>query len=180
MLKEKINELDRLKKLLNFKEAYNFKTIACNVIARNISNYVKFFIIDRGYKDNIELNDAIISYEGLVGKVIEIFPHSAKVQIILNVNSNVSIMNSRTRTTGILFGDGKGGLLVDYYDRLDKVKRGDIIISSGLGGVYPKGIPIGIVTEKILSDTGVFQKLKIKPNVNFYKLENVLVVKYVE
>ena len=180
MLQEKISEYNRLKKLLNFKEAYNFATIACNVIARNIDHFINFFIIDRGYKDGVKQDDAIISYQGLVGKVIEVFPHSSKVLVILNNNSNVSIMNSRTRTVGILTGDGKGGLFVNYYDRLDKVKKGDLIITSGLGGVYPKGIPVGVVIEKILSDTGVFQKLIVKPNVNFYKLENVLVVKNVE
>ncbi len=180
MLKEKISEYNRLKKLLNFKEAYNFNTIACNVIGRNIDNFLKFFIIDRGSKDGIEQNDAIISYQGLVGKVMEVFPHSSKVQVILNVNSNVSVMNSRTRTLGILSGDGKGNLIVNYYDRLDKVKKGDLIISSGLGGVYPKGIPVGIVVDKILSDTGVFQKLIVKSKVKFYKLETILVIKNVE
>lgn len=180
ILNEKNAEFDRLKKLLRFKEAYNFETIACNVIAKNIDTYIKYFIIDRGKSDGIEINDAIISYEGLVGIVTDVYQSTAKVSVILNIKTNVSVMNFRSRTVGILNGNGKGSLAVSYYDRLDEVNRNDLMITSGLGGVYPKGIPVGYVVQSHGSESGIFQKLDVDSRVNFYKLENVLVIKNVK
>jgi len=69
--------------LLNFKELYNLDAIACNVIGRDINGFIKFLIIDRGKNDNVEINDAIISYDGLVGKVSEVYSNSAKVITLL-------------------------------------------------------------------------------------------------
>ena len=86
-------------------------------------------------------------------------------------------MNSRTRATGILRGDGKGNIVIDYYDRLDEAKEGDVIITSGLGRLYPKGIPVGKISKIIKSDTGLFQNVYVKQDEDFYKLENIFVVK---
>jgi rod shape-determining protein MreC len=180
ILKETKSEYERLKKLLKFKEAYNFETIACNIIAKNMDSYVKYYIIDRGKSDGIKENDAIISFSGLVGFVSEVYINTAKVNVILNVKTNVSVLNSRTRISGILTGDGAGNLTVKYYDKIDEVKRNDLIVTSGLGGVYPKGIPVGYVIASIKNRSGIFQQLKINPIVNFNKLENILVIKNVE
>lgn len=177
ILNEKLSEYNRLKKLLNFKNAYDFQTIACNVIGRNIEGFLKYIIIDTGKTDGTKVGDAVVSYEGLVGKVVEVYRNSARVNVILNVNSYVSVMNFNTRTVGILSGDGEGGLVVDYYDRLDDVSKGDLFITSGLGGLYPKGIPVGNAVRSVDSVNGIFQKIFVEQKVNFYKLENVLVVK---
>ncbi|AEI14553.1 rod shape-determining protein MreC [Flexistipes sinusarabici DSM 4947] len=177
ILSEKLTEYNRLKKLLNFKKAYDFRTIACNVIGRNIEGFLKYIIIDAGSTDGVEINDAVVSYEGLVGKVVEVYRSSARVNVILNVNSYVSVMNFNTRTVGILSGDGEGKLVVDFYDKLDEVSKGDLFITSGLGGLYPKGIPVGNAVKNTESVNGIFQKIFVEQKVNFYKLENVLVVK---
>jgi rod shape-determining protein MreC len=179
ILNEKKSEFERLKRLLKFKEAYNFETIACNIIAKNIDSYVKYYIIDRGKVDGIKKNDAIISFNGVVGYVSEIYHGTSKVNVILNVQTNVSVINKRTRITGILSGSGKGDLIVRYYDKLDQVEKGDLIVTSGLGGIYPKGIPVGKVVRSFKSDTGIFQQLEVIPIVNFNKIENVLVIKNV-
>ncbi len=177
ILKEKLNEYERLKELLNFKKAYDFKTVASNVIGRNIDGYLKYIIIDSGKSEGIKVNDAVISSEGLVGKVVETYYNSSRVSVILNVNNYVSVMNFNTRTVGVLSGDGEGGLVVDFYDKLDDVKENDLFITSGLGGLYPKGIPIGKAKKTVESVNGIFQKVFVKQNVDFYKLENVLVVR---
>lgn len=177
LLKERLSEYGRLKKLLNFKQAYDFETIAGNVIGRNIDGFLKYIIIDLGKKNDIKINDPVISYDGLVGKVVNVYRNSARVSVILNVNSYVSVMNFNTRTVGIMGGDGKGGLVVDYYDKLDKVSDGDLFITSGLGGLYPKGIPVGKFVKSESSVNGIFQKIYLEQKVNFYKLENVLIIK---
>ena len=177
LLREKVLEYERLKKLLNFKEAYSFQSVACNVVGRNVDGYLKYIIIDRGSEDGIELKDPVISFDGLVGSVSEVYKNTARVDVILNIKNNASIMNKRTRAVGIIRGNGEGQLVVDYYDRLDKVEINDELITSGLGGVYPKGIAVGVVNRVDEKDTGLFQDLFVRPVVDFYKLENVLVLK---
>ncbi len=177
LLREKVLEYERLKKLLNFKEAYSFQSVACNVVGRNVDGYLKYIIIDRGSEDGIEVKDPVISFEGLVGSVSEVYNNTARVDVILNIKNNASVMNKRTRAVGIIRGNGEGQLVVDYYDRLDKVQIKDELITSGLGGVYPKGIAVGVVDRVDVRDTGLFQDLFVRPVVDFYKLENVLVLK---
>lgn len=176
LLEEKVSEYERLKKLLKFREFSKLESIACNVIGRNIKGYLKYIIIDRGTEDGVKRKDPVISYSGLVGEVSEVYKDTARVDVVLNPGSNVSVMNSRTRTVGIVRGDGRGKMAVDYYDRLDDVKPGDIFITSGLGGVYPKGIIVGQVDTVESAETGLFKDLTLVSNVDFYKLENVLVV----
>ncbi len=176
LLKEKVNQSRRLHELFKFNDAYDFSTIACNVIGAN-DGYVKHIIIDRGLVDGIEKDDPIIGFRGLIGRVSRTFATTSEVSVILNISSNVSVMNSRTRATGILRGDGKGNIVIDYYDRLDEAKEGDVIITSGLGRLYPKGIPVGKISKIIKSDTGLFQNVYVKQDEDFYKLENIFVVK---
>jgi len=176
LLEEKVSEYKRLKKLLRFREYSKLDSLACNVIGRNIKGYLKYVIIDRGSEDGVKLKDPVISYSGLVGMVSEVHSGTSRVEVVLNPGSNVSVMNSRTRTVGIVRGDGRGKMAVDFYDRLDDVKAKDILITSGLGGVYPKGIIVGQVDNVKDVNTGLFKNLTLTSNVDFYKLENVLVV----
>jgi rod shape-determining protein MreC len=178
LLREKVAEYERLKKLLNFREHARMESIACNVVGRNITGYLKYIVIDRGEKDGVKPKDPVISFSGLVGMVSEVYSGTSKVEVVLNPGSNISVMNSRTRTVGIVRGDGRGKMTVDFYDRLDDVTPGDIMISSGLGGVYPKGIIVGQVETVEEVETGLFKNLTLTSNVDFYKLENVLVVGY--
>lgn len=180
LLKEKLSEYERLKKLLNYKEIYNLETVACNVIGRSIDGYMKYILIDRGSIDGIEVNDPVISYDGLVGKITEVYRKSAKVICILNVSSNTSVINFKTRTVGILHGDGLGSLSVEYYIKSDNVTVDDIFVTSGLGKIYPKGIPVGSVEKVEINPSGLFRRIWVKSFVDFYKLENVLIVKLAE
>ncbi|WP_022850209.1 rod shape-determining protein MreC [Limisalsivibrio acetivorans] len=176
IMQEKVLEYERLKKLLNFKDAYQFDTIACNVVGRNIEGYVRYIRIDRGSADGVKVNDPVISFNGLVGVVTEVDMMTARVDVLLNIVNNVSVMNKRTRSVGIIRGDGAGKLTVDYYDRLDDAKLDDLLITSGLGGVYPKGIAVGRIFKLFSTETGLYRRISVSPVVDFFKLENVLVV----
>ncbi|MCB4204670.1 rod shape-determining protein MreC [Deferribacterales bacterium Es71-Z0220] len=180
ILKEKLTDYERLKQLLEFKDAYNFDTVACNIIGKNLTNSLSYFIIDKGMKDNIKVNDTIVGHTGLVGKVDDVYINSSLVKVILDITNNVSVMNFETRTTGILKGDGKGGIFVDYYDKLEPVEINDLFITTGLGGVYPKGIPVGTVVKIENSESNLFQKIILKPLINFNKIENALIIKNVK
>lgn len=178
VLSEKIVQFENLNKLLNFRDTYAFTTAAANVIGRNIDGYMKYIIIDRGAEDGIRVNDPVVSATGLVGRVSEVYLGTSMVTILYHHDSGVSVLNSRTRAVGMLKGDGHGGLYVDYYDRLDGVQLGDVLVTSGMGQLYPKGIRVGTVSEISAPPTGLFQKLVVNCSVDFYKLEQVLIVKH--
>jgi rod shape-determining protein MreC len=178
ILSEKLIQLENFNRLLNFRDTYAFTTTAANVIGRNLDGYMKYIIIDRGSEDKININDPVVSASGLVGRVSDVYMGTSRVELLYHHDSSVSVFNSRTRTTGILKGDGHGGLYIDYYDRMDNVQKGDIIITSGMGQLFPKGIRTGSVSKIIAPPTGLFQKLFVDSSVDFYKLEQVLVVKH--
>lgn len=176
LLQERFNQTKRLQQLLRFNDAYDFESITSNVIGAN-EGYRRSIVIDSGTKDGVKTNDPVIGFRGLVGRVSHAHYSTSDVDILLNLSSNVSVTNSRTRAVGILKGDSMGRLFIEYYDRLDDVRIGDKFITSGLGQLFPKGIPIGDVSEVIKPDTGLFQEVFIKEQEDFYKLENVFVIK---
>lgn len=176
ILKEKLAEYNKLKELLSLKELYNLNSKAAHVVGVNIYGYNKYIFIDLGSNDGVKINSTIVNELGLVGKIVEVYPRRSKVLLITDTNNKVSVMNVRTRTTGIMSGDGRGGLVVDYYDKLDKVYKDDIFITSGMGGLYPKGMVVGKVYAYSNSSLEVFQKIYLYPTVNFSKLETVLVI----
>jgi rod shape-determining protein MreC len=179
VLSEKLTQLDNLNKLLQFRDLYDFNTIAANVIGWNIDGYISFLTIDRGSRDGINVDDPVVSANGLVGKVSQTYFSTSQVALLYYHDFSVSILNSRTRVVGIMKGDGHGGLYVDYYDRLDDVRIGDKLVTSGLSvnQIYPKGISVGVVSDIIAPPTGLFQKLIVASSVDLYKLEQVLVIK---
>jgi rod shape-determining protein MreC len=179
ILSEKLVQLDNLNKLLQFRDVYDFNTIAANVIGWNIDGYISYLTIDRGERDGIKVNDPIVSANGLVGKVSRTYYGTSQVVALYYHDFSVSVLNSRTRVVGVMKGDGHGGLYVDYYDRLDDVRVGDRLVTSGLSAsqIYPKGISVGVVKDIISPPTGLFQKLVVTSSVDLYKLEQVLVVK---
>ena len=177
ILNEKLSTYERLKELLKFKEAYDFNTIACNVIGRNMGSNYLYLLIDRGVSDGVAVNDSVVGVGGLVGKIDDVYLHSSIVKVLIDITSNVSVLNLRTRSMGIAKGAGDGLVYVDYYDKLDPVQEGDIFITSGIGGVFPKGLPVGRVVKIQESENGLFQKVILEPPVNFHKIENLMVIK---
>ncbi len=178
ILSERLIQLENLNKLLGFRDAYNFNTIAANVIGRNVDGYMSYLIVDVGAKDGVQVNDPVVSSAGLVGRVSQAYGSTSQIVILYHHDSSVSVLNSRTRAVGMLKGDGHGGLYVDYYDRLDDAQIGDSLITSGMGQLYPKGIHVGTISQITAPVTGLFQRLDVNCAVDFYKLEQVLIVKH--
>jgi len=177
MLTEKLHEYEQLKKLLKFKEIYQIDAIGSSVIGKHIYGYSKYIFISSGKLDGVMVNDSVSNDVGLIGKVVEVMSKSSKVMLITDPNNKVSVMNLRSRSTGIMSGDGKGGLVVEFYDKLDKVYKDDIFVTSGLGGVYSKGIVVGKVYAYSNNPSDIFQRVYLNPVVNFYNIENILVLK---
>jgi rod shape-determining protein MreC len=177
-----VKEFEALKEMFNFKSQrseYNY--IGCNIIGKSGGNFLDGFIIDKGTKDSISKGMVVITSTGLVGQVTSTADNWSIVQSISNENIAVSaLVESTNETGGILRGykDSDNKLLAKLYDlpKDSAVKEGDVILTSGHGNLYPKGIRIGKVIS-IEEDRGKIAKnAVIEPYVNFNKLEEVFIV----
>lgn len=176
------DENERLKEVLKMKESKNnYDYVGVNIIGYSGGTVSRGYIIDKGTNDGIEKDMIIINYQGLVGKVIESQSNYSIVETILNENMAVSVMVDSTReTTGILRGykENKNEELVKVYNLPieSEIKEGDVILTSGLGMIYPKEIRIGEVISVETDNVMVMKNALVKPYVDFSKLEELFVV----
>ena len=176
-LKEKISYYKRWKKMEEYKETSPFKLISADVVGREPSNWFKYIFINKGSDDGVKRDMVVITYLGLIGKVKAVTKKTAKVMLILDKNSSLGGMIQRTRDIGVVEGLGKEYLRMIYINNQANIYKGDIVITSGLGGVYPKGIVVGNVfrVEKELDK--LYQKVYIVPRADFMHLEEVFIIK---
>ncbi|ETR69024.1 MAG: rod shape-determining protein MreC [Candidatus Magnetoglobus multicellularis str. Araruama] len=167
----------RLRALLDFKETNKaFQLVAAEVIGRDPSYWSKTMMIDKGETDGLQKGFPVVVHRGIVGQIIETTGHFSKVLLIIDQNSAVDSLLQRTRVRGIIKGDSAKSFFFEYVLRKGNVKIGDMVISSGLDGVYPKGLRVGTVSEILRSNSGIFQEIKVTPYVDFEKLEEVFVL----
>jgi rod shape-determining protein MreC len=167
---------ERLRALLNFKKSIATPLLPAQVVAFDPSGWFQTILIDKGRNDGVVQDMAVVSAEGLVGRIIGVGSHHAKVLLILDGNSAVDGYIQRSRARGVLVGLGLELCLLKYVQRNEDVQVGDQVISSGMGGVFPKGLHVGTVQEVVRGSSGLFQRVEVKPAVNFSRLEEVLVV----
>ena len=183
---EKLRELESikaenetLKQYLNLTQRYkDYKTVPANIINRDISNYSKTIVINVGAKDGIKENMTVIAAEGLVGYVIAVTENTAKVQTIIDSSSSTSCLLSTSRDSIVCKGvlNDKKNIKAMYIATDATVAQGDTIETSGLGGIYPKGIYVGTIL-KIENSTDLSNRYAlVELGVDFDKLETVLVV----
>jgi rod shape-determining protein MreC len=166
----------RLRNLLDFQKNITQLAVAAEVIAKDPSAWFKTVIIDKGQADGLTKGLPVVMPQGIVGQVIEVANHYSKVMLILDRNSAVDGLVQRTRARGVLKGESTDQLHLAYVLRKKDVQIGDIVVSSGLDGIYPKGLRIGLVSEVIEHEADIFHEVTISPFVDFEQLEEVLVV----
>lgn len=175
---EIISSHQRLKKMLEFKEEQSYKLVPTQVIAYPSYSYFKEVFIDRGKEEGIEKGLVVVNYQGLVGKVIETYPHQAKVLLILDERSKVGVRDQQTRDVGILQGKGERGVCeLNYLLNKALVEVGDRVITSGLGGLFPEGILVGEISRVRKNPRRLFQEVEVVPSVDFGKLEELFIIK---
>lgn len=176
----KINEAvlanKRLRELLAFKESVQTSMIPAQVISKDATNWFKMVMIDKGRDNGIVKNMPVVTHGGIVGRVIEVFANYSKVQLIIDYNSAVDVLVQRSRDGGVVGGIFKNRCEMRFLDRRAKIEVGDIIISSGLDGIFPKGLVVGKVVEIRKKNYGLFQEVEIMPSVDFSRLEEVLII----
>ncbi len=175
-LEEQALETQRLQGLLAIREAYRADFLAARVVGRDTGNWFKTILIDRGSSSGIRKNLPVIAPDGLVGRVLDVTPGMSKVQLITDPVSAAGGLLQRTRVTGVVFGNLGAGLTVRYLPQLADVVVGDEMITSGLGGVFPKGIPVGRVATVERRSGALFQEASLQPKVDLSRLEEVLIL----
>jgi rod shape-determining protein MreC len=166
----------RLRNLLDFQKNIAKRIVAAEVIGKDPSAWFKTVIIDKGKADGLTKGLPVVMPQGIAGQVIETANHYSKVMLIIDRNSAVDALVQRTRARGIIKGESTDQCRLDYVLRKKDVRIGDVIVSSGSDGIYPKGLRIGRVSEVIEHDADIFHEVFITPFVDFEKLEEVLVV----
>lgn len=190
-LQEAEQENTRLKGLLDLREAGIFPAGATFAVARVVgkspTKWQQWVQIDRGSVDGIALNQTVVgatsptgseslSGKGLVGKVIAVSAHAAQVQLIIDPSSSVAAVIQGPRAEGIVEGTVDGGLLMDYVERDKPVEEKLVVVTSGFGQIFPKGIPIGLVQTVGEVDVNIFKQIEVRPFVDFSSLEEVMVL----
>lgn len=173
---ELLKENQRLKALLSFKERSSFTLISARVIMRSIDSWSSFIVIDRGKKDNLKENLAVISAGGLVGRVVEAGSSTSKVLLLNDPQLCVSAIVQDSREQGLVCGTLENYLVMRYLDEDVDIKVKDRVLTAGLTEVFPKGILIGEITQIKKDPLQGTLYVRIKPAVDFNKLEEVMVI----
>ena len=174
--RELLSTYKRLEELLNFKENTGETVLAAQVIGRDPSGWFKSIIIDKGGNDSIRENMPVVNAKGVVGQIVEVSFNYSKVLLLIDQNSAADCIIERSRDSGIVKGVSPKEYTLDYVLKTSDVQVGDMVITSGLDRVYPKGNYVGKVTEVEDNPGELYKKVKIKPSVDFSKLEEVLVL----
>jgi|UniRef100_A0A7C3WSV2 rod shape-determining protein MreC len=174
---EALLALNRLEALLDLKRQLALPVIGARVVAYDPSLWSRAAIIDQGRSEGVEVGQAVVAPAGIVGRIVETYPHYAKVMLIVDRNSGADAMIQRTRVRGILEGKGGNRCSLEFVPKNADVQEGDLVLASGLGGIYPQGLVFGKVTSADKKTAGVFQKIEVNPTVDLSSLEEVLVVK---
>jgi rod shape-determining protein MreC len=167
----------RLQALLAFKEKYITATVAAQVIGTSGSDRSRMLTLDKGSLDGLKPEQAVITPDGLVGKLRDVFPHSAQVLLINDATSGAGVILAATRIRGILRGTVDGRLEINNLTADSRIKPGEQVVTSGGDMVFPRGVPVGVV-ESIAPDPShqPYTAIMIKPVVGLERLEEVLVI----
>lgn len=178
---EALAENERLRAMIGYQHsAKQFDMVAARVIGRESDTWSSMIVIDRGTLSGIQNDMPVVTPQGLVGRVIEAGPNSSKVQLILDPRSSVGtiVQRAESRVTGIVQGDMDNPTMPQMVNipKNADVVEGDVIVTSGFGGIYPKGIIVGLVSSLKNDDGGLLKIGILESAVDFQKLEDVLVI----
>lgn len=165
---------ENFRQLLELRERAGVETVAAEIIAGPADLEFRDMTIDKGRADGVERDMAVISPAGVVGRVHLTSPRAARVQMLIDRNAAAGAMIERTRAQGLVVGQGTT-LRMDYVPGTADVKQGDLVVTSGIDQIYPKGFVIGTI-EAVERGSGTYHEIVVRPSVDFSRLEEVLVV----
>ena len=175
-LLEAKRENERLHQVLQLREHTSPPTIAARVIGKDPSNWFRSILIDKGFKEGINKNTAVFCPQGLVGRVIEVLERTSRVQLITDPNCAVGALVQRSRVGGVVVGEVGPFCRLRFLPQDAEIQVGDSVLTSGLSGLSPKGIPIGTVSAVHKKENALFQEAEVLPRVDLFSVEEVLIM----
>jgi len=178
---DRVREAERLREALGLREILPLKTLVAEVVARDGLPFYHVLTIDRGSEHGVRLDAPVISPTGVVGRVIDLHPRASRVQLLLDAQAAVAVLIERTRAAGVASGrntpqeEAGPDLEVRYMPALADVQVGDVVVTSGLDRIFPKGLAVGRV-RAVGPGGGLFKDVRVEPSARFDLLEEVLVV----
>ena len=178
----KAQESVRLRELLELRQTVPLDTLAALVVGKDGVPWFRTLTLDKGEQDGVKLDAAVISATGVVGRVFAVGPHAVRVQVLLDRDSGIAALVERSRVSGVISGQvagnesGSEDLVFKYVSERSDVAVGDLVVTSGLDRIYPKGLVIGRV-RFVGQVTGLFRDVRVEPSARFERLEEVLVVR---
>jgi rod shape-determining protein MreC len=176
-LLEDAKQGQRLQALLNFQQKYIYKTVAAQAIGTSGTDQSRVFYIDKGKADGVDRDMAVITADGIVGKIRDVFPHTAQVLAINDQTSGAGVILESTRIRGILRGNGAGQPQIEDVIRDQRIKAGENVLTAGGDEIFPRGLPVGTV-DKVMNDPDRdgFVEVVVKPAAHLDQLDEVLVI----
>jgi rod shape-determining protein MreC len=181
-LAQQAQEASRLRELLAVRQALPLETIGAQVIGRDGVPWFRTLTVDRGEADGVRVDAPVLSATGVVGRVFATGPHAARVQVLLDRDSGAAVLLERSRVGGVVSGQvvapgtGDRDLVLKYVPERTDVEVGEVVVTSGLDRIYPKGLVVGRV-RFAGSGSGLFRDIRVEPSARFESLEEVLVVR---
>jgi rod shape-determining protein MreC len=166
----------RLQQLLEFRSHLPAGSVTASIIANSASTWFQSCLLDKGSDDRVRKGMAVVTPLGVVGQVVSVTGRTAKVLLITDSNSGVDVLVQRTRARGIVSGSLENGPILKYVKRSEDIQVGDRLITSGLDGIFPKGMMVGTVIRARKQNLGLFQYIEVMPAVTSAQTEEVMVV----
>ncbi|MGN0287536.1 MAG: rod shape-determining protein MreC [Atopobiaceae bacterium] len=175
-LEESSQTAQRLQQLLNLQDTYNLQSVAANVIGGSTDSWTRTITLDKGTSGGVDVGMPVFDAYGAVGQVIQVASDSCTVRLLSDENSSVSAMIQSTRAQGMIEGSADGTLHLNLIRTDQEVNVGDVVVTSGLGGVFPKGLPMGKVTSVTKTPGALYYDIVVEPYSTADSYEEVWVV----
>lgn len=170
------SEISRLQEVLQIKSRLPHAAKIARIIAHDPSTWDSSFIVDLGAEDGIQEDSPVISEQGMVGRVLEVTAKNSRVLLVSDSSSSVAAIDERSRVTGIIQGTGRNQLRYAYVGAGEDIQKNDVLVSSGMGGIFPKGYPLGTIVKKTESENGLNVEIEVAPAVDFAALDYVFIL----
>ncbi len=175
-LREEFFRAGKIEEFVSYQLETGLRGTAAMVIGESPDPWTSVIIVDQGAENGILKGMPVVTPDGLVGRVIEVSGNNSAVRLLVDRSSHVPVLVSRSRSRGILEGENSGTCRIKFLERTENVQKGDVIITSGLGGVFPRGIEVGTVSVILKENYGLYQYAQVVPSVPMGRLEDVLIL----
>jgi rod shape-determining protein MreC len=162
--------------LLELRDALGMSATGANVIGSDATGLSRTLLLSEGSRQGLRRDMAVVSINGVVGKLITVSQEAARVLLISDHNSALDAFDQRSRSRGIISGVVEDGLVMKYVDRSEDVKAGDTVVTSGMDGIFPRGLLVGTIGRVSQEGPGLFLNVEVKAAVDFRELEQVLIL----